>query len=84
MKIFHIASSTIRTSGVSAFTAEMASAQAKLGHDVVVICRWKPDYPLANGARYKILHDIKALDEKPDVVHIEAVLSLYMIRAMRW
>lgn len=84
MKIFHIASSTILTSGVSVFTAEMASAQAKLGHDVVVVCRWKTDYPLENGAKYKILHDINALDEKPDIVHIEAVLSLYMIRAMRW
>ena len=84
MKIFHITRSTILTSGVSAFVAEIASAQAAMGHDVTVVCRWKPEYPLANGANYNVVKYFGRLKERPDVVHIEAILSWYMARAMIW
>ena len=84
MKIIHITRSTILTSGVSAFAAEVASAQAAIGHDVTVVCRWKAEYPLANGARYNVVRRFGKLKERPDIVHIEAILSWYMARAMIW
>lgn len=84
MKIIHITRSTILTSGVSAFASEVASAQAAMGHDVTVVCRWKAEYPLENGARYDVVRYFRKLKELPDIVHIEAVLSWYMARAMVW
>lgn len=84
MKIFHITRSTILTSGVSAFVAEIASAQAAMGHDVTVVCRWKAEYPLSNGANYNVASRFGKLKARPDIVHIEAVLSWYMARAMIW
>jgi len=81
MKICHVVMSLMRNSGVSVFTAELANAQAKAGHDVKVWCFWHPDYSVGE-AKCEIVKDFPDVI-KANVVHVEGLWDLYNIKTMR-
>lgn len=87
MKILHITRGLIKTSGISVFVAELAAAQAGLGHDVSVLIRWHPYYPIDSRVRLvedrRLWRALKRLP-RPDVIHIHALWSLHSVLAMLW
>ena len=84
MKILHITRSLIVNSGVSVFVAELAGAQAELGHEVHLRYTWLLEYPVNEKVDSKTFKSLDELGFVPDVVHIHAFWSMDMIRAMKW
>ena len=82
MKILHSIRSLIINSGVTTFVSEIASAQAKLGHNVTVWCWWRPETPIP-GAKIIVTKDLP-INCEFDVVHIHAFWDLYQLRVIRW
>ena len=84
MRILHVTRSLIINSGVSVFVAELAGAQAALGHEVYLRYTWKPEYPVNSKVDCKSFKSLDELDFVPDLVHIHAFWSMDMVRAMMW
>ena len=84
MKIVHVTRSLIINSGVSVFAAEVAGAQAEMGHDVYLRYTWYPGYPVSSKVNCKPFVSLGELGFFPDIVHIHAFWSMDMVRAMRW
>lgn len=84
MKIVHVNRSLIVNSGISVFVAEIAGAQAELGHDVHLRYTWRPDYPVDRHVDVRAFRDLDELTFRPDVIHIHGLWSMDMVRAMSW
>lgn len=84
MKILHIAHGLIVNSGISVFVAEIAGAQAEIGHEVYVRYKRRPDYPVSTKVDSSPYKRPDEYDFVPDIVHIHALWLLDMVRAMNW
>ncbi len=91
MRIWHVGSarSPHAAGGISSIIWTLASAQAKAGHDVLVVVADRPDHTAAAGARrlgimllhiectrlrfHPIMLSDKLRDERPDIVHLHSV-----------
>ncbi len=85
MKIVHVLQGFEADSGISQFVAELCHQQVEAGHECVFVyqCRFEHDLD-ARVVRVASNGDLSCLGNRPDIVHIHALWSLFSVRAMRW
>lgn len=84
MKIVHVVRSLIINSGVSVFAGRMASAMAKADETVSLRYTWLPELPVDESVDLKAFNSLDELEFRPDVVHVHALWSMDMVKAMNW
>lgn len=84
MIIVHAIWGMPQTSGVSAFCAEVAAEQARIGNEVIILNDHDNRCPVAPWVKRVTAPSMAAIDVLPDVVHVHAVWSMFSVRVMRW
>lgn len=83
MKIVHAIVGMTRTAGTTVFVRELAREQLTQGHDVRIAYHTRSEVDAESMPIVKI-QSLDDLGYCPDIVHIHAIWSMFLVQAMRW
>ncbi|MBQ8124283.1 MAG: glycosyltransferase [Kiritimatiellae bacterium] len=84
MRILHVIEGLDLTSGVSLFCVEMCNRQVKQGHMVTLLHKCRYEYKPNDGVQVVQGTKLDVIEERPDVVHVHGLWSLFNVQALYW
>lgn len=84
MRILHVIEALPRTAGTTVFAVELASAQAKAGHEVYLACFKDVECAIPPDIILLRVNSLDTIRIVPHVVHMHALWSFCNVYTMRW